>query len=114
MKPKKEIIERAVSNGSMARLNQLLSASHILLCEANQLIEEASDLMLEEGLMLGMLKKRHNDLTKSADLYFKEFSGMVTEDKSKMDMFGDMDEFDSIFRKWGKIEKEWKRKIENP
>ena len=31
MKPKKTLIEAAQKDGSMARLNQLLSASHILL-----------------------------------------------------------------------------------
>lgn len=40
MRPKKTLIEAAEKDGSMARLNQLLSASQILLCEANNLIEE--------------------------------------------------------------------------
>ena len=31
MKPKKHFIDRAQTNGSIDRLNQLLSASHILL-----------------------------------------------------------------------------------
>ena len=63
MKPKKHLIERAEANGSMARLNQLLSASHILLCEANSLLEEAADLMAANGLLLGELKMLHNRFT---------------------------------------------------
>lgn len=110
MIPKKNLIEAAQADGSMDRLNQLLSASQILLCESNNLIEEASDLMSQHGLLLGMLKKRHNDLVKSADAYFKEFASMITTDKSKMDMFSDMDDFDEKFRRWAKITKEWEAK----
>lgn len=107
MRPKKQLIEAAQKDGSMTRLNQLLSASHILLCEANSLVEEASDLMLERGLMLGEIKRLHTRFVQSADAYFKEFSSMVTTDKSKMDMFGDMDSFDAYFREWAKIPKGW-------
>lgn len=114
MKPKKNLIDQAIADGSIDRLNQLLSASHILLCEANSLIEEASDLMSDKGLMLGILKKRHNDLVKCADSYFKEFALMVTENKSKMDMFSDMDEFDQSFRAWAKVPSGWKPKEIEP
>ena len=110
MIPKKNLIEAAQADGSMDRLNQLLSASHILLCESNNLIEEASDLMNQHGLLLGMLKKRHNDLVKASDNYFSEFASMITTDKSKMDMFSDMDDFDEKFRRWAKITKEWEAK----
>lgn len=110
MIPKKNLIEAAQADGSMDRLNQLLSATHILLCESNNLIEEASDLMAEKGLMLGMLKKRHNDLVKASDNYFSEFGSMITTEKSKMDMFSDMDDFDLSFRQWAKISKEWEAK----
>ena len=88
MRPKRTLIEAAEKDGSMDRLNQLLSASQILLCEANNLVEEASDLMKERGLMLGTIKQ-------------------VIEEQSKMDMFNDMDSFDAYFRKWAKIPKGW-------
>lgn len=114
MKPKKNLIEQATTNGSMDRINQLLSAAHILHCEANNLVEEASDLMASQGLMLGMLKKRHSDLTKAADVYFKEFASMVCTDKSKMDMFSDLDDFDTSFRKWAKVPAGWKPKEVEP
>lgn len=110
MKPKKLLIETAEADGSMDRLNQLISASQILLCEANDLIEEASDLMSGKGLMLGTIKKRHNDLTRSADNYFKEIEAMITVDQNKMDMFGDLEEFDNRFRIWAKVYKNWKPK----
>lgn len=104
MKPKKELIDAATTDGSMDRLNQLLSASHILLCEANNLIED----------MIGILKKRHNDFVRCADTYFKEFASMVCTNQSKMDMFGDLDDFDQSFRAWAKVPAGWKPKEVEP
>lgn len=110
MKPRKQLIETAVANGSVERMNMLLSAAQLLNCEANNLVEEASDLMAENGLLLGDLKKLHNDFVRVADKYFKEFATLVETDKSKMDMFSDLEEFDKSFRKWAKIPSDWKPK----
>lgn len=110
MKPRKQLIDAAVANGSIDRMNMLLSAAHLLNCEANSLVEEASDLMTENGLLLGNLKKLHNNFVKSADLYFLEFSSLVETEKSKMDMFRDMDDFDAKFREWAKLPSDWKPK----
>ena len=110
MKPRKQLIDAAVANGSIDRMNMLLSAAHLLNCKANSLVEEASDLMAENGLLLGDLKKLHNNFVKSADLYFLEFSSLVETEKSKMDMFRDMDDFDAKFREWAKLPSDWKPK----
>ena len=103
MNAKKVIIDRAVSNGTIDRVNRLLSAAHLLNCEANGLIEETADILRENGLLLGDLKRLHNDFVKCADRYFMGFGTMVTDQGKKMDMFTDMDEFDTMFRKWAKI-----------
>ena len=110
MKPKEIVIKRAIANGSIERLNILLSAAHLLKCTANQFAEEAADLMLENGLLLGRLKQLHNSFVKSADLYFNEFAKMVFDGKTKMHMFQDMDGFEEFFRAWAKIDREWKPK----
>lgn len=110
MKPKKQLINTAIANGSMDRMNMLLSAAHILNCEANMLVEEAADLMNAKGLLLGNLKRLHNSFVKSADMYFLEFSTLVETEKSKMDMFRDMDDFDAKFREWAKLPSDWKPK----
>lgn len=110
MKPKENLIKRAIDNGSIERLNILLSAAHILNCAANQYAEEASDLMEKNGLLLGRVKQLHNNFVRSADMYFREFAGMVFNEQCKMDMFSDMESFDNVFRKWSKIEKNWKPK----
>lgn len=110
MKPKKDLIKAAEADGSIDRLNSLLSAVHILNCEANMLVEEAADLMNAKGLLLGNLKRLHNSFVKSADMYFLEFSSLVETEKSKMDMFRDMDDFDAKFREWAKLPSDWKPK----
>lgn len=110
MRPKKDIIKAAEADGSIDRMNSLLSAAHILNCEANMLVEEASDLMNAKGLLLGNLKRLHNSFVKSADMYFLEFASLVETEKSKMDMFKDMDDLDDKFREWAKLSKEWKPK----
>jgi hypothetical protein len=110
MKPKEFLIKKAIENGSVERLNILLSAAHILNCAANQYAEEAADLMEENGLLLGRLKQLHNNFIKSADMYFSEFAGMVFNDNSKMAMFQDMESFDKVFREWSKIDKDWEPK----
>ena len=110
MKPRKQLIDAATADGSIDRMKRLLSAAHILNCEANMLMEEAADLMSAKGLLLGNLKKLHNNFVKSADLYFLEFSSLVETEKSKIDMFRDMDDFDAKFRKWAKLPSDWKPK----
>lgn len=114
MKPKKQLISSAIADGSMDRLNQLLSAAHLLNCQANNLVEEASEIMGAKGLLLGDLKKLHTDFVKCADRYFREFATMVDTDKSKMDMFSDLDSFDETFRKWAKVPAGWKPKEVEP
>lgn len=102
---KKDLVDKATADGAIDRMNQLLSASYILNCEANSLVEEAADLMDKYGLLLGDIKMRHNSFVRSADMYFSTFASMVKNEKNKMDMFKDLEDFDKSFRKWAKIEK---------
>lgn len=111
MKPKKQLIDLAVADGSMERMKMLLSAAHLLNCEANNLVEEASEVMAAKGMLLGDLKKLHNDFVRCADKYFKEFSTLITTDQCKMNMFDDLEGFDKAFREWSKVPGEWKPKI---
>lgn len=110
MKPKKHLIESAIADGSIERMNLLLSAVQILLSEAKKLSDEASDLLFERGLLIGEVKKLHRDFERCAARYFEEFASLVETEKSKMDMFSDLEQFDKSFRKWAKIENCWKPK----
>ena len=60
MKPRKQLIDAAIANGSIDRMNMLLSAAHLLNYEANNLVEEASDLMVKNGLQVSKQKTVFN------------------------------------------------------
>lgn len=46
MKPKKAIIERAINNGRLDRVNRLLSATHVMVCVANGYYKKPDSLIL--------------------------------------------------------------------
>lgn len=108
MLPKKKLIDRARENGSIDRLNTLLSGAHILICVANSYLEEANDVMRDNGLLIGEIKKRYSNYVWNADRYFDEFAKMIVG--AKMDMFSDMESLDRVFRQWSKIDKDWEPK----
>ena len=103
MKPKEKYIKKAEEDGTLKKVNQLLSAAHVLRCEAANLVGETADLLESRGLLMGDLKKLHNDLDKVQDRYFYEFTQMITSKQSGKDLFDDCDEFDKNFRKWAKL-----------
>lgn len=113
MQPSKKIVDRAFENGTIDRVGRLFSAAQILNAESAIIVDEASDLLERAGLQIGMLKKRHSDLLKCADRYFREFSELITDNESKHAMFKDMDEFNGMFRKWAGLDAEWKAKEVN-
>lgn len=109
MRPKKKIVDRAFANGSMDRVNQLMSANFILIQEAINLLDEATDIMKEQGLLIGMLKKLQTDFFTAADRYSKAFASLIPKEQSK-NMFSDYEEFDNMFRDWAKLPLGWKPK----
>ncbi|MCD8309603.1 MAG: hypothetical protein LUB83_00055 [Prevotellaceae bacterium] len=94
----KELIRKAKENGSIDRLNRLLSAAHLINCVANDLIEEGSELMERCGLKFGELRHNHRMFTQRADMYFDCFAKLVNTDKQKECMFRDMEKFENWFR----------------
>ena len=67
-------------------------------------MEEASDLLKENGMLLGEIRRLHNAFTRSADMYFRCFAGMIRESGQGDAYFKDLEEFDRFFRKWAKLE----------
>lgn len=100
MKLKKEVIERAVKNGSMERVNSLLSAAHVMLCVANNLYSEAGEILEDNDMLAGELFRKHNLYHRSADAYFREFGDMVKIQENKMELFADMEMIEEKIRKW--------------
>ena len=50
MTPKKKVIEKAKEDGTLAKVNQLLSAAHVLRCEAANLTGETAELLKCEAV----------------------------------------------------------------
>lgn len=113
MKPKKEIIEKCNALGVMGRLNELLSAAHMLQCVASNLHGEAEDLMREYGLHLGDIKRAHSAHVKASDNYFKLFASLITTKESTNDLFADIEAYERGFREWAKIPQGWQPGITN-
>lgn len=103
MRAPKKAIQRAEANGSMQKVNYLLSAAYLLTAEANNLIEEAADVLRRNGLLIGELKKYHGDFVKSADRFFQDFQTMIDSPDRRGAFFKDLEDFDVAFRKWSKI-----------
>lgn len=104
MQAPNKTIEKAKANGCLDQTNQLLSAAFLLNSEAYRLVDEASELLRKNGMLMGELKQLHGQFTKITDRYFREFSSMMVVKESKMNYLVDLDDFDSVFRKWMKLD----------
>lgn len=110
MRPKQNLIQKAIDSGAMDRINQLLSANQVLMGVSSRLTDEASYLLEKYGLLIGPLKKKSNDVVKATDLYFTEFGQMITDKENAMLMHRDIDDFEFAFRKWAKLLTEEEKK----
>ena len=70
MKPKKEQLKRAREDGAAQRINELISASYMLISEALVLQSEADDTLRKYGLVYAEIKQRANALQKEFDKLF--------------------------------------------
>lgn len=110
MRLKKKIIDAAIANGSIERVDELMSAAQILITEAHCIIDETIEILGYNKLRSGELQASANRYLKSAEEYFKLFASAVNKEENKMQMFKDIDEFDEKFREWAALEKHWSPK----
>lgn len=101
--PKKKVIERAKENGSIDRVDRLLSASHLLISVYLDMVSETQDILRDNGMFMGDIKEKYGTLQKAFDVYFYEFTKLINNDKRKKDYREDYDEFNASFRKWAKL-----------
>ena len=110
MKPKKANVERAVKNGSLNRVNQLLSLSLLLNTISNGLADEAADILREHNLLIGPVKQKHTAMMKAADAFFFDFSLMINQEQQKKDMFEDIDTLRGSILRWAHLDKPFQPK----
>lgn len=98
------MIERAKAKGTIDRATLLLSAAYLLNSEASNMVEEASEMLRGDGLVIGELKQAQGAFTKAANRYFHTFSELVNDNGRVLDYYTDLEEFDKFFRDWAKLE----------
>ena len=54
--------------------------------------------------MIGLIKRYANGVLYNSDMFFREFSKMIKDDTSKMNVFKDIDVFDKKFRDFAGIQ----------
>lgn len=106
----REILEKAKASGMFEKASHMISAVHILLCQANNMIGEVEDMFAEHRVVLDDIVTAQRQYYKSADRYFAELGKIVDENKLGSVMFQDLDDFDNVFRVWAGLKQMGKPK----
>jgi len=77
MPPKKKVLEAAIANGAMAKIDRLVSAAHILTEMGDWLMSEAEDTARENGLCIGEVKHAQNRYTSAHLNYVRLWRELV-------------------------------------
>ena len=86
-----ELIQKAKEAGILPRLERIISMIQLLSCEANDLLSEAEDSFKRAGLMTDKIVYMQREYYKAANVYFKEFSGIIKKTNTGDDMFSDLE-----------------------
>lgn len=98
-----EDLQRAIENGTLERFNRLIAASQVLNSVTHSLIQEATEILQDNGLFTEGIAKECRTYTHSADRYFNEFKKLVDGDENAKIMFQEIDYFENWFRMWAKL-----------
>ncbi|MGN1264069.1 MAG: hypothetical protein ACI4TW_08520, partial [Prevotella sp.] len=60
----------------------------------------------------GPVKQHHNRAMHACDLYFAEFSRLVTDSGQKMNLFTDIDDLRNVIFRWAEMPAEYMRNEE--
>ena len=104
MNPSKEKLIYAQKEGTINRIKKLSAALHLLMCESSAIFQELTDLLERNNMMIGLIKRYANGVLYNSDMFFREFSKMIKDDTSKMNVFKDIDVFDKKFRDFAGIQ----------
>ena len=105
-----ELIQKAKEAGILPRLERIISMIQLLSCEANDLLSEAEDSFKKAGLMTDKIVYMQREYYKAANVYFKEFSGIIKKTNTGDDMFSDLENFDNMIRIWADLKERPKPK----
>lgn len=104
MKPRKELLDRFEQKGGNKALAAMFTAIHLLMSEAAVLTEELSDMLSENGLMLGELAMWHTRCSKASNAYLSQCAELIKYSRGDMmAMFRSFEDFDKMFREYVKL-----------
>lgn len=103
-------IDKAFANGSMERINKLLSASYLLHSVAKNLTDEASDIIRQNGMMMGRIEMLQNKSDDTFSHYAREFCSMITDKNTVLNWAEDVDKIEKIIREYAKCSEPFKVK----
>ena len=98
-----ENLQRAIENGTVERFNRLIAASQVLNSVTHSLIQEATEILKDNGLFTEGIVKECRTYNHAADRYFNEFKKLVDGDENAKTMFQEIDYFENWFRMWAKL-----------
>lgn len=98
-----EDLQRAIENGMVERFNRLIAASQVLNSVTHSLIQEATEILKDNGLFTEGIAKECKTYNHAADRYFNEFKKLVDGDENAKIMFQEIDYFENWFRMWAKL-----------
>lgn len=107
-------VKKAIENGSMDRVNELLSIVSMLIYEGERMMSEVDMVLSSQGLKHGLIKQAFTRQIKATDILTSQIRSIVKDGEGK-EMVNDLDKFDDQIHAMFKLQKyaEWKNRDKN-
>ena len=113
MNPARTRMQRCIEDGSFATVSKTMSVAALLCAIGTELMDIAGEKLYDHGLLIGPIKQHHNRAMHAFDLYFAEFSSLVTDRNQKMNLFTDIDDLRNVIYRWAEMPEEYMRETKN-
>ena len=100
---KKQVLEKAKTDGVMDKLSRYVSAMYLLHSVSALMLNNTEEFLLDNGLIIGDVKWQIKKLNKAFDLYFEKVGSLVGKDQLG-NLTEDMLEFEKVVKKFTKLD----------
>lgn len=106
MKPKKACIDSLKESGEDQKLNKLFSAIFLLMNLSKTYMEDAGEILLKHGLLIGEVKRDLNAVYKYYEQFIKPIRETIDAGSkdNQVNFFDDFDKLEQIVKDFLKIE----------
>lgn len=91
--PNKKTIDKAIADGTLPKIDRILSAAHLLTCIADYYMQEAEDLTRGCGFCLGEVKQAQTAYTQHMERYNSLWTQLVSDSHMSRERTEDFDTF---------------------